>query len=423
MSNTVFPREGVPWDELERVMDEVRAGDMAWREGRMIMSCYFVDDDLMAVQRSAYGKFLLENALFMGEQAEKRGVGFATITKFDAEVLAMALEIMNGAEGAGGITTSGGTESILLAALAAREWAQARRPAVDKPRLLVPRTAHPAFNKAAHLMGFAITRVPQGADYRADTAAMAEALDDDVILMVGSAPCYPFGVVDPIAELAELAASRDVWFHVDACVGGFTAPFVRKLGYPVPDFDFSIPGVWSISADLHKYGFTAKGASVLLLREAGLKEYATFRFEDWPYGSYTTATVGGSRTGGALAAAWAVMRNLGEEGYLAAARRIMDTRQRVLDTVADIDGLAVHGTPHIGIVSFGSEEFDIYAVADGMKAHGWAMGRGKEPASMHVTLTPIHAESIDDLLADLRATVMDVRAGRVVSSAAEAVYA
>ena len=420
---SVFPEKGVAWPELEREMREVRKDDIKWRDGRMTMSIYFVNDELLELTRQAHGMFILENALFSGELAKRRGAGFASITKFESEVLAMALEILNGPEGAAGTLTSGGTESILLAVLGAREWARANRPEAKRPTLVLPRTAHPSFNKAAHLMGLAVTRVPQGIDFRADVAEMERAIDSDTILVAGSAPCYPFGVIDPIEELAELAKRRGVWFHVDACVGGFLAPFVRKLGHPVPEFDLGVPGVWSISADLHKYGFAAKGASVVLFRDAALKQYATFSFDDWPYGSYSTATIGGSRTGGAAAAAWAVMRNLGEEGYLEAARTIMTVRGRILDGIAAIGGLAVRGAPHVGLVSFGSDEFDINAVADRMKARGWASGRGKEPPSMHLTITPIHAESVERYLADLALSVCEVREGRAAAEGIEAVYA
>ena len=422
-SRTVFPEKGVPWLELEREMSELAKGDTPWRDGVMTMSCYFVSDELLATTRAAHSAFLFENALYSGEHAKKRGVGFASLTRFESDVLAMALEILGGGERASGTITSGGTESLLLTVLAAREWARAHRPEIKKPTLVVPRTAHPAFNKAAHYMDLKVVRVPPGPDFRADVAAMERAVDDDTILVVGSAPCYPFGVIDPIEELAGVASRRGIWFHVDACVGGFLAPFVKELGYPVPKFDLSVEGVWSLSADLHKYGYAAKGASVILYRDLELKRFSTFTFDEWPYGAYSTPTVSGSRTGGTLAAAWAVMQSLGESGYLAAARTIMELRERVLGAIDAVDGLEVHGAPHVGIVSFGSRAFDIYAVADGLKSRGWATGRGKDPASIHLTLTPLYTRSIDRFLADLSLAVEDARSGRTKAEGAKAIYA
>jgi glutamate/tyrosine decarboxylase-like PLP-dependent enzyme len=249
---------------------------------------------------------------------------------------------------------------------------------------------------------------------------MAEALDDDVILIAGSAPCYPFGVFDPLAELAALAEERGIWFHVDACVGGYLAPFVKRLGYPVPDFDLSLPGVWSLSADLHKYGFAPKNLSTVLYRDQALREYSTFSFKDWPAGAYVTAGMGGSRTGGPVAATWALVHVLGEEGYLAAARAIMATRDRLYAGLERI-GLSVCGTPELGLVSYRSDALDMGAVADALDEHRWSIGRGIEPDRIINLINPINATSIDAHLEDLEAAVAAARSGKRRSGAA-AVY-
>ena len=424
MSNRVFPRQGIPWPALQDTMAAARRDDSKLFEGRMAMASYVVDEELTRVTGEAYRDFLVENALYSGEMARKRKVGFQSLTLFQEEIAAMALEILQAPDGAGGVITTGGTESVLLGVLGARQWARTHRPEVARPRILLPRTAHPAFNKGAHYFGLEVTRIEQRADdCRADVAAMAAALGDDVVMMVGSAPCYPFGVIDPIEELAALAATRGIWFHVDACVGGYTAPFVRQLGYPVPAFDLSVPGVWSLSADLHKYGYAPKNISTLLVRDAALKDWFTFAFDDWPYGTYTTPTIAGSRTGGPLAAAWTTLKYLGEEGYLAAARTIMETRERLLEGLAHIGGFVVRGTPHVGLVNFGAEGFDINAVADGMHARGWAVARARGPDGLHLALNPIHARTIDAWLADLETVTGEVRAGRITASGQTAVYA
>ncbi len=411
----MFPKDGISWQELKQSMHQSKDDDIKWREGRMTVGTYYIDDALQDITREAYGSFIHSNALYAGR-------AFHSLSRFQDELLEMAREILNGAEGAGGIITSGGTESIMQAIKAARNWARKHKPEIKTPRLVLPRTAHPAFNKAADYMDIMVERIPQGEDFRADVEAISKAIDENTIGIVGSAPCWPFGVIDPIRELAEVAERNGIWFHVDGCLGGFLIPFVRKLGYEIPDFDFTIPGVWSLSADLHKYGYAAKGASVVMFREAELKAYATFCFDDWPSGSYTTTTQAGSRSGGALAAAWAVMKYLGEEGYLAATRDLMNARDKLLTSIEGIEGLHVHGKPHTGNVSYGSTTYDINAVAEGMIRRGWIVGRGKEPDSILFQCTPIHVLSIDQYIQDLAATVKDVGEGKVGASVEEAVY-
>jgi glutamate/tyrosine decarboxylase-like PLP-dependent enzyme len=411
----MFPENGINWQELKKLLHETADNDAKWREGRMTTGLYFIDDALQDITREALSYFVHSNVLYAGH-------AFYSLKRFQDEILEMSREILNGPEGADGIVTTGGTESIICAIKAARDWARKHNPEIKTPRLVLPRTAHPAFNKAAAYMDLLVERVPQSEDFRADVEAISRAIDENTIFVVGSAPCWPFGVIDPIAELAEVAARHGVWFHVDGCLGGFLNSFVHKLGYEIPDFDFSVPGVWSISADLHKYGYATKGVSVVMFREEELKEHATFHFDDWPYGSYTTATVAGSSSGSAVAAAWAVMKYLGEQGYMAATRDLMTARDRLLMGIERIEGLHVYGRPHIGNVSYGSTDYDINAVAEGMNQRGWTVGRGKEPATILFQCTPIHVHSIDQYIQDLEAAVNDVREGRLTASGEEAVY-
>ena len=379
MSRVELPETGAAPAAITAAMAEARSLDADQDSGRVIMGCYHVSDEHTAVQDRAYVEFLHQNALLRGDIERKGGQGFfPSLARFDSEVVEMALGVLNAPEGAAGAFTSGGTESVLMAVLLARDWARKHRPEVARPVILMPRTAHPAFTKGAHYFGLETRRIPQGADFCADVAAMEAAMSDDVVLVVGSAPCYPFGVVDPIAELSELAAKTGAWMHVDACVGGYVLPFVRKLGYEVPDFDFRVPGVFSISADLHKFGYTPKDASTILFRTEAMKEVGHFGFSDWPFGSYNTDTLGGSHTGGSMAAAWASMRHLGEAGYLDATKRAMAARDVMLDAVRSIDGLAIHGSPRIPMASFGSADpaLDITAVAEGLKQKGLAVRTG-----------------------------------------------
>ena len=270
-------------------------------------------------------------------------------------------------------------------------------------------------------MGLRVARVPVCADFRADVAAMAAACGPDTVMLVGSAPAYPHGVVDPIPQLGELAARRGLWLHVDACVGGFIAPFAKALGVAIPDFDFAVPGVTSITADLHKYGYTAKGASTVLYRDEAAFSYQKFEFSDWPRGLYATQTLVGTRAGGAIAAAWAVMNYLGHEGYRDRTSRILAVRARLEAGVRQL-GLEVWGAPQLSILSYGSRKLDIFAVAERMTERGWFVGRLVEPPGIHLMLNLTHEPAVDAYLADLAAAVSTVAEKGQVAVAQAATY-
>jgi glutamate/tyrosine decarboxylase-like PLP-dependent enzyme len=254
---------------------------------------------------------------------------FPSLVRYEAEVVAMALDMLEAPEGAGGGITTGGTESILMAVRTARDWAREHRPQAVRPELILPETAHPAFEKAAQLVGVSVRRMSRSPGYRADVEAMAAAVGDQTIMLVGSAPPYPYALVDPIERIAALAEQHGLWMHVDACVGGFVLPFVRELGHPVPPFDFAVPGVMSISADLHKFGYSGRGASLLLLRDKANERYQRFSSGAWPSGTYSTLNFGGSRNGGAIASSWAVMRYLGRSGYRSRVAGILKTKAKL----------------------------------------------------------------------------------------------
>jgi glutamate/tyrosine decarboxylase-like PLP-dependent enzyme len=268
--------------------------------------------------------------------------------------------------------------------------------------MILPVTAHPAFYKAAQYFGLTPIRIPVMEDYRADISALEGALTKNTILLVGSAPSFPHGVVDPILEMGRVAEARGISLHVDACVGGFMLPFLRKLGYPVPEFDFQTPGVTSVSADLHKYAFGAKGASTILHRNADLYQYQGFTLRDYSMGTYSTETIAGTRPGGPIAAAWAVLHYLGEEGYLHLARTTMDLAQRMMREINAIPGLHVWGKPDMSVFAYGSHVFDIHRVADLLEARGWYVNRQAEPRAIHLVMTPVHERAMDAYLADVR---------------------
>jgi glutamate/tyrosine decarboxylase-like PLP-dependent enzyme len=275
--------------------------------------------------------------------------------------------------------------------------------------IVMPASAHPAFDKACLLMDIELRRVPV-TDFLADVAAMEAAMDAATLMLVGSAPCFPFGLIDPIEALSELALRRGVWLHVDACVGGYLAPFVRMNGADLPKFDFSVTGVWSISGDLHKYGYASKGASTVFFRSAALREFMTFDVGPWPLGRMVTPTLAGTRPGGAIAAAWAVMNFLGVEGYRAKQRAVTEAREKIEAGVKQF-GFRILGRPQLGIVSFAHERADALALYARMHQRGWFTAALLEPRALHLMLSPKHNEVADQYLSDLEASLAETASG------------
>ncbi|HEY4069654.1 MAG TPA: aspartate aminotransferase family protein [Burkholderiaceae bacterium] len=410
-----FQQAGTDAAQVFAEMEEARRGDVDWRRGRLGAYVHFGGDDVLEVAKGAYLRFFSENAL--GQKA------FPSLRKFETEVIAWAADLLHAPADAMGTLTSGGTESIFLAVKTARDLARVERPQVTRPEIVAPVSAHPAFDKAAHYLGMKVRRVPITADFRADVDAMKAAIGPDTVMIVGSAPAFPHGVFDPIADIAALARERGLWMHVDACVGGFLAPFAMRLGYPVPTFDFALDGVCSMSADLHKYGFTAKGASVVLFASEAWRPQLVFEFDNWPRGKYAAPTFGGSRPGGAIAAAWAVMRYLGVDGYVRIAKQIMAARDRMIEGLGAIDGLYLVGKPELAVLSYGSHELDMFAVAERLGDKGWFVSPMSEPPGIHLgMLTLAHVPIVDEYLADLAVAVDIVRAGKLTAGSREVSY-
>ncbi|MBU1443169.1 MAG: aminotransferase class V-fold PLP-dependent enzyme [Gammaproteobacteria bacterium] len=399
---TPLPKEGIAWPELKEQLQEAGKADVDWRGGRVPMFIHYAGDDVLDVAKQAYLMYFSENGL--GLRA------FGSLQRFESEVVEMGLGLLHGGELATGAMTTGGTESIFLAVKAARDQAVQRKPSMGKPQIVMAESAHPAFSKAAHFMGMESVRTPLRADFTADPDAIAAAITPDTVMVVGSVPAFPHGVVDPIPELGQLALEREVWLHVDACVGGYFAPFARQLGVQMPDWDFLVPGVVSISADLHKYGYTAKGASTLFFRDAASFAGMGWYFDKWPRGQYFTNTLVGTRAGGAIAAAWAVMRYLGEDGYRRITRRVLLTRARLQAGVARL-GFGTFGDPRLSILSYGSAERDIAAIGAGMTRRGWTVGYVSNPDGLHHMLNLTHEPVVDAYLDDLAAAVAEAPSG------------
>jgi glutamate/tyrosine decarboxylase-like PLP-dependent enzyme len=410
-----LPQRGSDWPTLRERLVAKGARDVDWRRARTAVYVFHAGDDVLAVAKEAYALYQSENAL--GPMA------FPSLEQMEAEVIGMGLSLLHAPEGAAGSMTSGGTESILMAVKACRDAARVKGVDTSGAELVIPRSAHPAFDKAAHYLGLRTLRVPVAPDLRADVAALAAAIGPRTLMIVGSAPCFPYGLVDPIAELGELALEREVWLHVDACVGGYFAPFACMNGVAVPAFDFEVPGVRSISADLHKYGYAAKGASTVFHRSEEQWQHQVFTFDDWPAGGMTTPTLAGTRPGGAIASAWAVMHYLGVEGYREKARIVCETRARLMDAIRAMDSMVVHGNPQLGIFAYGSTRHDPFAIWGGLLRRGWFSGLTTEPRGIHQMLSPAHAGVADEYLADLAACVAEVAASGATAADTRARYA
>lgn len=408
-----LPATGTPREELLAEMRDQSTRDVDWRHGKIWSLVYFADDGVQKLLNDASAMFLYTNGL--GPTA------FRSLKKFEAEVVAVTADLLGYSEAAGNMT-SGGTESILMAVKAARDWARAERPQVTTPEMILPNTAHPAFDKAAHYLGLKTIHVPVREDLRADVEGTRAAMTDDTILIVGSAPCYPFGVIDPIPELAALAQEREICCHVDACLGGFLLPFLRRLDYAVPPFDFTVPGVTSMSADLHKYGFSVRGTSTILYRDASLRRHQFFSHTDWPGGLYGSPTMTGSRPGAAIAASWALLKYLGEEGYLRLARVTMETTQALIEGINAIPDLQVRGDPDMSVLAFGSDTLDSYAVCDAMIARGWDLERLQKPPNLHLVVTPVHTEAAQPFLVDLREAAREAASKEPIEGGTAAMY-
>jgi glutamate/tyrosine decarboxylase-like PLP-dependent enzyme len=416
-----LPADGLARTEVAGLVERLAAAEEGrWRAGYASGAVYHGDPDHLAFLGRVYTAQSQSNPLHPDL--------WPSATKFEAEIVAMTASMLGGGQGLPegpvvGTVSSGGTESILLAMKTYRDFARERR-GIATPEIVAPVTAHVAFDKAARYFGMSLVRVPVDAGFRADPGVLAAAVTERTAVVVGSAPAFPHGVIDPIPDIAALAAERGVGCHVDACLGGFILPWAERLGYPVPPFDFRLPGVTSMSADTHKYGYAAKGSSVVLYRGRELRRFQYYTVTDWPGGLYISPTFAGSRPGALSATCWAAMVSIGENGYTEAARRILETGARIRDGIARIPGLSVLGDP-LWVVAFAAEDgLDVYQVMENMGHRGWSLNGLQRPAAVHIAVTLRHTLPgvADRFLADLAGSVEEVRANPSVSTGMAPVY-
>jgi glutamate/tyrosine decarboxylase-like PLP-dependent enzyme len=411
-----FPEGGLDWAGIEAKMGALSAKDYDFRNGRTSIFFFYSDAATYEIGKKAFMAHFSENALASGR-------AYPGLAAMERNILDYGLDLLRAPDGARGVFTTGGTESIFLGMKAARDFHRAKPGAArGQPlNMVIPLSAHPAFEKAGIVMDIEVRRTALGDNRRADAAALAAAVDENTMALVASAPCFPHGVIDPVREIGKIAHDRDIWLHVDACVGGWIAPWFRSAGRDIPDFDLSVPGVRSISADLHKFGFCPKPASTVFFRDAQDVERSTFRLDGWTSGVYTTATFCGTRPGAAVAGAWAVLNHLGRGGFTALAARMAEMTDRYVEGIRAIPGLSLIAEPDISVVNFGSDEVDIYAVAEGMRDRGWLPGLTRTPRGMQTMLAMQHEPVRDQYLRDLAASTAAAREGAAVGTM-KAVY-
>lgn len=413
--HTKLRRNGLDWKSLETALTEFSRDDARWQELRTVVFVFNAGEDVLEVAKLAYAMYQSENGLGAGS-------AFPSLQRMEEDVVSIGLNLLNAPQGACGNMTSGGSESIFLALKTCRDQARADGMDTRDAEILIPRSAHPAFDKAASYLDLKIVRVAVDDNYLADTTSMASLISPKTLMLVGSAPCFPYGLIDPIGELNDLALERDLWLHVDACVGGYFAPFAVMNGSPLPQFDFSLPGVRSISADLHKYGYAAKGASTIFHRNQAQREHQYFTCDAWPVGVMRTPSAAGTRAGGAIASAWAVMNYLGESGYREKTQTVIDCRKRLAAAIERNNLLRVVGEPQLGLIAYTSHDIDIFAVGEALGKKGWFGPLLNDPPAIHLMLSPAHSRVIDEYIKDLEEAVTVVNRNGAIATTSAARY-
>ena len=394
-----MPPKGWSADVVFEGLETMRSRDVRWREGRAFSLAYHAGAEALAVAEEAYRRFSGENALSTD--------AFPSLKQIQAEVVAMAGVWLGATPSSAGFMTSGGTESILMAVKAARDRLLAERQ-IRQPNMVMPTSAHAAFAKAGAYFGVEVRRVAVGSDWCADVAAMQSQVDKNTVLIVGSAPQYPQGVVDDIVGIAKIATDAQINCHVDACMGGVTLAYLQRLGENIAPWNLQVPGVSSISVDLHKFGYTSKGASVIMYASKHLRSFQGFVTDDWLGGVYGSSGVLGTKSGGSMASAWAVMHFLGDDGYLRLTRQAREATLQLATVIRNTPELVLRAEPESTLLCFGAQDqsaLNVFAVADELSKRGWYVDRQTPPDSLHCTVNAIHHDKIDWFARDMHESV------------------
>uniref|UniRef100_A0A3Q3WFI2 sphinganine-1-phosphate aldolase n=1 Tax=Mola mola TaxID=94237 RepID=A0A3Q3WFI2_MOLML len=379
-----------------RVLDKIKEyqtlNEVKWEKGCVSGAVYWGDTSLTNLLVKVYGDFAWSNPLHPDI--------FPGVRKMEAEVVRMACTLFHGGPNSCGTVTSGGTESILMACKAYRDMAYER--GIKYPEIIAPVSVHAAFDKAAHYFGMRLVHIPlDKKTMKVDVKAMRRAISKNTAMLVCSAPQFPHGIMDPIEEISKLAVHYNLPLHVDACLGGFLIVFMDKAGYSLAPFDFRLKGVTSISADTHKYGYAPKGSSVILYSDKKYRHYQYFVAPDWQGGIYASPSIAGSRPGGIIAACWATMMHMGENGYIDATKKIIST------AIRKIKGVFVFGDPEVSVVAIGSDVFDIFRLSNALTSKGWNLNTLQYPSSIHICCTVLHTQAgvADHFICDVREQV------------------
>jgi sphinganine-1-phosphate aldolase len=401
-------------DEISSLLHEYKKQNVLTYGPRMFRPSYFAGQDVVDVAEAAFMLFIKENWLYGRTSYPAVGV-------FEDEILASLLDLYHAPRNAGGALTSGGTESDMIAVKSARDRALRRGRKLTKPNIVLLHTAHPALNKGAIWLGLEVRREPGRGAYLPDVQWAADACDEQTVMLVASAPPYPFGQVDPIAQLAEIARRREIWLHVDSALGGMILPFREAAGLAPVQFDFRIPGVDSISADLHKCGYASKGISSIVYADREDELAARTMIDDWPSGVYATSGVAGTRSAGALAAAWAVMRYLGESGYKERTRKIFSYRNKMIDALKGV-GATIIGDPHCYHFNFIVEGVSMPILVEELIREKWVVASSQNPDTVQLMITAAHEHSSEPFAADVARLCSEIKAGKRKGTGQGAVY-
>lgn len=391
----LIPATGMSAQSIVTSFDEMSAHDVQWRDGKAFSLAYNAGPEVLAVAEKAYRRFSGANAL--------NTAAFPSLRQMQSEVIEMAGVWLGSPTEAAGYFTSGGTESILMAVKAARDQFRTES-SITHPNIVLPTSAHAAFDKAAAYFGVELRRVDVLPNWRADVAAMAERIDKNTIMIVGSAPQYPQGVIDDVPALGALAQRQNINCHVDACMGGVSLAYLSRLGHQIPPWNLQVDGVTSISVDLHKFGYTSKGASVIMYANKRLRSFQGFFTDQWLGGVYASSGMLGTKSGGAIAAAWAVMHFLGDDGYSRLTQSARVATEKLAHHVSGHPHLSLLAQPDALLLSFlanDPQRLNVYAVADEMWKRGWYIDRQEPPQSLHCTVNAVHESVIDAMIVDL----------------------
>lgn len=398
-----LPKEGWSEEDIRKELEALATMDHTrWEDGYVSGAVYHGEDELLKLQTEAYGKFTVANPIHPDV--------FPGVRKMEAEIVAMVLNLFNAPPGAAGVSTIGGTESILMACLAARQKAYAER-GITEPEMILPETAHTAFRKAGDYFKIKVHLVACPApNYQVDVRRVSRLINKNTVLLVGSAPNFPHGIIDDISSLSKLALKRKIPLHVDCCLGSFLVPFLEKAGFESTPFDFRLKGVTTISCDTHKYGFAPKGNSTLLYRTAEHRAYQYFVDPSWSGGVYASPGMAGSRPGALIAACWTSLMSVGESGYLSACEQIVGTAKKLIDRIQNESSvlaaeLEIIGNPLVSVVAFQARNLDIYDIADGMSSKGWHLNALQNPPAMHVAITMPVVKVWEKLASDLEEVI------------------